>query len=72
MGRRLEKKKKRTILSRIFRRDNSTSIPEKVVIGIIAVSVFGAGIIILFGDVIVCAAIIIFIINKIIKNFKEL
>lgn len=36
MGRRLEKKKKRTILSRIFRRDNSTSIPEKVVIGIIA------------------------------------
>lgn len=36
MGRRLEKKKKKTILSRIFRRDNSTSIPEKVVIGIIA------------------------------------
>lgn len=36
MGRRLEKKKKRTIFLRIFRRDNSTSIPEKVIIGIIA------------------------------------
>ena len=35
-----------------------------IVIGIVAVSVFGAGVIIIFGDVIVCAILIIWIIKK--------
>ena len=37
MGRRLEKKRKKTILLRIFlKRDNSTTIPEKIILGITA------------------------------------
>lgn len=40
-----------------------------IVIGVILVSVFGAGLIIIFGDVIVCAVLIIWIVKKIL--FKK-
>lgn len=41
-----------------------------IAVGIVAFSAFGAGCIILFGDVIVCIVLIIWIIKKMIKRKK--
>lgn len=41
-----------------------------IVIGVVFFSVFGAGVIIVFGDVILCGVIIIWLIKKLLKRKK--
>jgi O-antigen/teichoic acid export membrane protein len=42
-----------------------------IVVGVVLFSVFGAGVIIIFGDVIVCAIFIIWIIKKLIAKKRK-
>lgn len=42
-----------------------------IVIGVIALGVFGAGFIIVFGDVIICAVLIVWILKKIFFNKRK-